>query len=41
MTHLALSPGPARMVTGLFTNRESAERRYRSATRLGYVDIII
>jgi hypothetical protein len=24
------------MVTGLFTNRESAERAYRSATRLGY-----
>jgi hypothetical protein len=36
MTHSALSPGPARMVTGLFTNRESAERGYRSATRLGY-----
>jgi hypothetical protein len=24
------------MVTGLFTNKESAERGYRSATRLGY-----
>src|SRR6202163_1370412 len=36
MTHSALSPGPARMVTGLFTNKESAELGYRSATRLGY-----
>jgi hypothetical protein len=36
MTHSALSPGPARMVTGLFTDRESAERGYKSATRLGY-----
>jgi hypothetical protein len=36
MTHSALSPGPARMVTGLFTSKESAERGYRSATRLGY-----
>jgi hypothetical protein len=36
MTHSALSPGPARMVTGLFTNKESAERGYGSATRLGY-----
>ena len=36
MTDSALSPGPARMVTGLFTNKESAERGYRSATRLGY-----
>src|ERR1700730_7933611 len=36
MTHSALSPGPARMVTGLFRNKESAERGYRSATRLGY-----
>jgi hypothetical protein len=36
MTHSALSPGPAGMVTGLFTNRGSAERGYRSATRLGY-----
>ena len=36
MTDSALSPGPARMVTGLFTNRESAERGYQSATRLGY-----
>jgi hypothetical protein len=36
MTDSALSPGPARMVTGLFTNKESAERGYRSATGLGY-----
>src|ERR1700730_792370 len=36
MTDSALSTGPARMVTGLFTNEESAERGYRSATRLGY-----
>src|SRR3984893_9563135 len=36
MTDSAQSPGPARMVTGLFTNRESAELGYRSATRLGY-----
>lgn len=36
MTHSALSPGPASMVTGLFTNRKSAERGYRSAIRLGY-----
>src|ERR1700731_2014531 len=36
MTDSALSPGPARMVTGLFTDRESAERGYRSATLLGY-----
>jgi hypothetical protein len=36
MTDSALSPGPASMVTGLFTSRESAERGYRSATRLGY-----
>ena len=36
MTDSALSPGPARMVTGLFTNKESAERGYRSATQLGY-----
>jgi len=36
MTDSALSPGPARMVTGLFTTKESAERGYRSATRLGY-----
>jgi hypothetical protein len=36
MAESALSPGPARMVTGLFTNKESAERGYRSATRLGY-----
>src|SRR3984957_17369503 len=36
MTDSALSPGPASMVTGLFTSRESAERGYASATRLGY-----
>ena len=30
------SPGPEGMVTGLFTNRESAERAYQSATRLKY-----
>ena len=36
MTDSALSTGPARMVTGLFTNKESAERGYRSATQLGY-----
>jgi hypothetical protein len=36
MTHSALSPGPATMVTGLFTNKESAERGYGAATRLGY-----
>src|ERR1700733_6924110 len=36
MTHSALSTGPAGMVTGLFTNKESAERGYRSASRLGY-----
>src|ERR1700726_4170421 len=36
MTDSALSTGPARMVTGVFTNKESAERGYRSATRLGY-----
>jgi hypothetical protein len=36
MTDSALSTGPARMVTGLFTDKESAERGYRSATRLGY-----
>ena len=36
MTDSAPSPGPARMVTGLFTSKESAERGYRSATRLGY-----
>src|SRR3979490_1796959 len=36
MTDSALSAGPAGMVTGLFTNKESAERGYRSATRLGY-----
>jgi hypothetical protein len=45
MTHSALSPGPARMVTGLFTNKESAERGYRSATRLGYensdIDVVM
>src|SRR6266853_3638268 len=36
MTDSALSAGPARMVTGLFRSKESAERAYRSATRLGY-----
>jgi hypothetical protein len=36
MTDSAQSLGPARMVTGLFTNKDSAERGYRSATRLGY-----
>jgi hypothetical protein len=36
MTDSALSTGPAGMVTGLFTNKDSAERGYRSATRLGY-----
>jgi hypothetical protein len=45
MTDSALSPGSARMVTGLFTNEESAERGYRSATGLGYensdIDVIM
>jgi hypothetical protein len=36
MTHSAISRGPARMVTGLFTNQDSAERGYQSATRLEY-----
>jgi hypothetical protein len=36
MPDSALSPGSARMVTGLFTNKQSAERGYRSATQLGY-----
>ena len=36
MTDSALSLGTARMVTGLFTNKESAERGYQFATRLGY-----
>lgn len=36
MTDLAPALRPARMVTGLFTNKESAERGYASATRLGY-----
>ena len=36
MTDSALSPGASRMVTGLFTSRESAELGYRSATQLGY-----
>ena len=36
MTHSAISPGPATMVTGLFTNKDSAERGYQSATRLEY-----
>jgi hypothetical protein len=35
MADSALSPGSTRMVTGLFTSKESAERAYRSATRLG------
>ena len=38
MTDSALSTGPERMVTGLFPNRDSAERGYRSATRLGYAN---
>jgi hypothetical protein len=38
MTDSALPPVPARMVTGLFTTKESAELAYRSATRLGYED---
>src|SRR5882672_115694 len=36
MTDSAVFAGPARMITGLFTSRESAELAYRSATRLGY-----
>jgi hypothetical protein len=36
MTDSAASAAQDRMVTGLFTTRESAERGYRSATRLGY-----
>jgi hypothetical protein len=36
MTDSALSSGPAKMVTGLFPNKESAERGYQSAIRLGY-----
>ncbi len=36
MTHSALSPGPARMVTGLFKNKRSAERGYLCAMRMGY-----
>ena len=36
MTDSTSSPGAATMVTGLFTNKESAERGYRSATGLGY-----
>src|ERR1700719_1560792 len=36
MAASTLSPGPARMVTGLFTSKENAERGYRSASRLGY-----
>jgi hypothetical protein len=38
MTDSALSAGLARMVTGLFRSKESAERAYQSATRLGYKD---
>jgi hypothetical protein len=38
MTDSALSTGQARRVTGLFTSKESAERGYQSATRLGYED---
>jgi hypothetical protein len=45
MTDSALSSGQARMVTGLFKSKESAERGYRSATRLGYnssdIDVIM
>jgi hypothetical protein len=36
MSDSTLSLGPSKMVTGLFTNKESAERGYRSATQLGY-----
>src|ERR1700685_1727210 len=36
MTDSTLSLGAATMVTGLFTDKESAERGYRSATGLGY-----
>jgi hypothetical protein len=36
MTDSTLSLGPAKMVTGLFTTKESAERGYRSATQLAY-----
>ncbi|HEV7448207.1 MAG TPA: hypothetical protein VGO18_36905 [Steroidobacteraceae bacterium] len=36
MTDSALSTGPARMVTGLFTTKEGAEGAYRTAARLGY-----
>ena len=36
MTDSALSAGPARMVTGLFTTKEGAEGAYRTAARLGY-----
>jgi hypothetical protein len=45
MTHSALSPGPDKMVTALFTKKESAELGYRTATRLGYensdIDLIM
>src|SRR6202790_470076 len=34
MTHSALSPGPARMVTGLLTNKEDGESGYRSASQV-------
>jgi len=36
MADLAVSTGPAKRVTGLFTDKESAESGYRSAARLGY-----
>jgi hypothetical protein len=36
MTDSALSTRPARMVTGLFTTKGSAEGGYQSAARLGY-----
>ena len=35
MTDSALSPGPARMVTGLFTSKESAQSGYRFAQLCG------
>jgi hypothetical protein len=36
MTDSTLTLGPANMVTGLFTNKDRAERGYQSAIRLGY-----
>src|SRR5690349_21266295 len=36
MTDSAVSSGQARRVTGLFTDKRSAERGYRAASRLGY-----